>query len=316
MKRAWAKRLLAVALVAATVWYLTATVTAHWDQLRTFRWEVRPWRLLASVLALGGVLAWGVWVWSRVVKHFVEVPVRLGSLQRIWFLSNLARYVPGKIFQFVAVAQLGRTAGLASPVLLTSLLVHTGASLLAAAVLGAWTVPFPHLARPTSLLLAAATTTAAIALVHPAVLNMLLALLQRLAKRSVVRWNASWGDGAAILWLGVFSWMLYGAAYYLFVSAVANVPPALLPQMAGVNALSFVAGYLSPLPGGAGLREIAMTELLQSYVAPGVAVVLAVASRLWTIAAELLGGAAVLLLVRGAPPASPAAAAADAVSEP
>jgi glycosyltransferase 2 family protein len=68
--------------------------------------------------------------------------------------------------------------------------------------------------------------------------------------------------------------------------------------MAGVNALSFLVGYASPLPGGAGLRELAMAELLRPYLPDGVAAVLSIASRLWTIAAELVGGALALALAR------------------
>ena len=56
----------------------------------------------------------------------------MGTLQRIWFLSNLARYLPGKVFQFIAVAQLSRGAGLSGAVLLTAMLVHTGITLLSA----------------------------------------------------------------------------------------------------------------------------------------------------------------------------------------
>jgi hypothetical protein len=39
---------------------------------------------------------------------------------------------------------------------------------------------------------------------------------------------------------------------------------------------------------------------------PGVAAVMSIASRLWTIAAELVGGSLALLLVRGRPLPSPA----------
>lgn len=305
MKPTW-RRLAAVLLVAATIWWLGRLITENWAELRRFDWRADPGLLAASVAAHVAVLAWGVWVWSRVLRHFEHPPVPVGMLQRIWFLSNLARYVPGKVFQFVAVAQLSRNAGLSGAVLLTSMLVHTGFSLLSAAVAASWTLAADVLPALPPRAVAAVVTLAAIAAVHPAFLNRLLALIPRLLKKQVIRWNARWVDGIALLALSMLSWALYGVAYQMFMASLANVPWRLLPQMAGVNALSFLVGYISPLPGGTGLREVTMTELLQPYMQPGVAAVMSIASRLWTIAAELVGGSLALLLVRGRPLPSPA----------
>lgn len=295
------RRIAAVLLVAATVWWLGRLIAENWAELRRFDWRADPGLLAASVGAHVAVLAWGVWVWSRVLRHFEHAPVRTGLLQRIWFLSNLARYVPGKVFQFIAVAQLSRNAGLSGAVLLTSMLVHTGFALLSAAVVASWTLAADVLPALPPGAVAGAVTLAALAAVHPAFLNRLLQLIPRLLKKPVIRWNARWVDGIGLLALSVVSWALYGVAYQMFMASLADVPWRLLPQMAGVNALSFLIGYVSPLPGGTGLREVTMTGLLHPYLQPGVAAVMSIASRLWTIAAELLGGGLALLLVRGRP---------------
>jgi glycosyltransferase 2 family protein len=300
VKPVW-RRLIGALLVAATVWWLGRLIADNWAELRRFDWRVDPALLAASVAAHVAVLGWGVWVWSRILRHFDHPPVRLGMLQRIWFLSNLARYVPGKIFQFIAVAQLSRSAGLSGAVLLTSMLVHTGFALLSAVVVAAWTLPAGMVHEGAPLWPALVATAGAALAVHPAFLNRLLSFIPRLLKKDVIRWNAGWMDGLALLGLSIVSWGFYGVAYHLFVASLADVPWSYLPAMAGVNALSFFVGYASPLPGGAGLREISMTGLLRPYFSDGVAAVLSIAARLWTIAAELIGGSAAALLVRGGP---------------
>lgn len=294
------RRLVGVLLALAAAGYLAHTIAGNAQDLRTFEWRARPLRLALSVVAHVGVLAWGVWVWSRVLRCFPGAAVPLPELQRVWFLSNLARYIPGKIFQFVAVAQLGRAGGMPVGVLLTSVVVHAGFSLLSAAVLAAWTLGPLFLPPAAAWWLAGGATIVALGAVHPALLNAALGLVPRVLRRPVIPWQASWKASSLLLALSVTSWLAYGVAYHLLVSAVTDLPWRYLPQMAGVNALSFVAGYLSLLPGGLGLREVAMAELLRSYLPGGVSAVLALAARLWTIAAEVLGAVLALVLARRA----------------
>ena len=300
MKPAW-RRVLGALLIAATAWWLGRLIADNWAGLRAFEWRVKPGLLAASIAAHAAVLAFGVWVWSRVLGFFEHPPVRVATLQRIWFLSNLARYVPGKVFQFLAVAQLSRGAGLSGAVLLTAMLVHTGLTLLASAVVAAWTLAGGIVPGADARTVAIVVSVGAVLAVHPGFLNRLLAVIPRLMKKDVLRWNARWVDGLLLLALAIVNWIGYGAAYHLFVASLADVPLQLLPHLMGVNAFSFLVGYASPLPGGAGLREISMTELLKPFVPDAVAAVLALASRLWTIATELLGAALVILLVRAAP---------------
>jgi uncharacterized membrane protein YbhN (UPF0104 family) len=306
---AGAKRALTVLLIAAAVVYLGLTVARNREAIRGFDWDVDPLLLAASVVAHVLVLAWGVWVWGRVLERFEHPPVRLPTLLRIWFLSNLARYIPGKIFQFVAVAQLSRAAGLSGAVLLTSIVVHTALALLSAALISAWTLAGPLFPALPPVAVGAAATAAAVLLVHPRFLGWALGLLRRLTKRDVIRWNGGWGDGVLLLGLSVLSWALYGGAYWLMVASLTDVPGRALLMLTGVNALSFVFGYLAIVtPGGAGVREFAMTQLLLPILPVGVAAVIAIVSRLLNIAAELIGGGFVLLAFRPSRAAGPAPA--------
>jgi uncharacterized membrane protein YbhN (UPF0104 family) len=295
---AW-KKAAAALLVAAAAWFVFRTIERNWRQIRGYPWHVDPLLLCASVAALVAVLAWGVFVWSRVLRRFEHPPVRLATLQRIWFLSNLAKYIPGSVFQLVTAAQLSRSAGLSPAVMLTSLLVHTSLSLLAAVVVSAWTLAAGLFPAPLAPWVVAAVTAAALLIVHPRVLNAVLGAIPRLLKREVIGWNGSWVGGMGLLAMTMVSWGLYGGAYYLFVRSLTPVSPAAVPVLAGVNALAFVAGVLTPLPGGLGVREAAMQQLLLPLLPAGVAGVISVAARLWSVSAELIGGALVLAFTRG-----------------
>ena len=285
-----ARRVLAIGLVAAAVYFISRTLVTQSDQLRDFQWRVDVPLLLASLGAHVGVLAWGVFVWSRVVRAFGILDAPYGVLLRIWALSNAARYVPGVVWQFVTAAELSSNAGLSRVVVLSSMLVHVLLSLVSAALVALATLPLEGLgvSEGASLGIRVAVVVGAAASVHPRLINACLRLVPRALGRDVLSWNAGWLRGASILALAVVSWVAYGAAYFLFVTALAPLPIRALGAAMGVNALSFIAGYLAvPVPGGLGVRESAMTLLLAPLLPTAVAAVIAIAARVWSIAAEL-----------------------------
>ncbi len=301
--RVW-RRLAAILLVGAAVAFLGLTIARNWSELGRYDWQIRPLRLALSVPALTLVFLWGVVVWAGVLRGFRHDPVPLPRLARIWFLSSLTRYIPGKIWQFVSAAQLAQAAGLSGAVLLTSLIVYMGFNLLSAAVVAALTLPLATYGFGRG---AAAVVDgfaiASVVFVHPRVLNTLLGVARRVLHRETLVWSGRWIDGLALLLLAAVSWILYGIAFALLVTSLVDVPWALLLPLAGVAALSFLVGYfVFVAPAGLGAREAVMTLLLAPYAPAGVAALVAVAARLWTVAAELLGALAALL-VRAKKPA-------------
>ncbi len=276
------------------------TAARNWADVQRYEWQVRPLLLAGSIAAHVAVLAWGVYVWGRVLRRFGSDAPPYPALLRIWFGSALARYVPGAVWQFVAAAQLARAAGLAPALLLTSMLVHVGFSLLAAAVTAALTLSHPAL-QTLGRWGPAGVLALAIVCIHPTVIGGMVRVVARLSRRSTLAWQGSWIDGLELFALSLLSWALYGGAFVLFASSVINLPRGLVLPLTGVNALSFLAGYLVLFaPAGLGVREVSMTVLLAGVLPAGVATLIALASRLWTVVAELVGGA-LALLWRGPP---------------
>jgi hypothetical protein len=291
------RRALTAALVLAAAGFLAYRIVTDIDRLRGFDWELRPALLALSVVLLSAVLLWGVLVWRAVLRRFgLRVPLR--PLARAWFLANLSRYIPGVVWQFLSLAQLGGGAGMNPATTVSSLLVQMGFSLLSAGMLGVWLLP-AELAGPLApaVPVLRALSPLGIALVHPAVIRRGAALVTRFARKEAARWEGSWGDGLWILALSTVSWLLYGAVYYLFLRSFVDLPLSALGAATAINALSFIVGYVAVFaPGGLGFKEAAMSLLLGGMVPASVGTSLAVAARLWTIAAEILPA---LVLARG-----------------
>jgi glycosyltransferase 2 family protein len=92
-------------------------------------------------------------------------------------------------------------------------------------------------------------------------------------------------------------WIAPGLAFALFVHSVVELPGAALPVLVGANALAMVTGMLVfVVPAGLGAREAVLALLLSPWAPMGAAALIAVASRLWTIATELFGTAVMVAL--------------------
>lgn len=283
------RRILATLFVVGAFGFLAVAVQRNLAELRGFSWQVRPGILLLSVLLHAGVLFWGVRVWQLLLRRFGE-RISFLALSRVWFLSSVGRYIPGKIWQFVGVAHLGSTAGLAPLVAVTSLVVQMGLTLVAAILTVVWLLPDSTYA-------AVGVNSAplrwlaplALVLVHPLVIRSALSLAHRYARRPLASWTGTWIDGIWLLSLSVGAWLFYGVAFYTFLAAFVSLNIAEFAAITAINALAFVVGYLVVLaPAGLGAKEGALTALLATLLPLPVAAALALGARLWTIASELL----------------------------
>lgn len=307
------RTVVAAALVAATLVFLGLAIARNWAQIARFDWSIQPLQLGASVLLLIAAMAWGVLVWHRVIARFEAPGLRLRTLLWIWFLSNLARYVPGKIWQFVGAVQLGRRAGVRPPVILTSLAIHTGLTLVSAALVSLLALPVVlEELGATGVAVLTVAAASGLLLVHPAVLNFALRMVPERLSAEGLTWSGSWSDGIRLLALSTVAWLIYGAAFALFTDSLVPIPLAIAPALIAANALAFLIGYaVFVSPGGLGAREAALALMLGPLGSLGVAAVVAVAFRLWLILAELTGAALIAILPGARPDARPDASPGD-----
>ncbi len=311
---AW-RRAAGFVFAAAAFLFLGLLVVENVGALRQHEWSVRPALLALSIAVNIAGLAWGVLVWRMVLRRMgVEVPYT--SVARVWFLSGLGRYIPGKIWQFVGAAQLGGSAGMPASVTVAALAVHTGFFILGALFLAVYLLPVAGVGwlgpEVTALRWGAPFL---LILAHPAIIRLAGRIVHRFSPASTgPLWNAGWLDGIVLTLYSAIGWLLSGVGFHLFVTSLTPLQAGALAGMIGINALSFVAGYIVLIaPAGLGAKEIALAALLTAYVPAPVAALLAAAARLWTVAGEVIPALLFAALGRGsaaprgtssAPPAS------------
>ncbi|HLA89137.1 MAG TPA: lysylphosphatidylglycerol synthase domain-containing protein [Gemmatimonadaceae bacterium] len=288
-----------VAFFAAAVWYFTAQVVGQWRDLLALPAALHPnWWLLA-VSALWVLASYAVLIetWRQtVIAWGARLPWRAAA--RIWFVSNLGRYVPGKIWQIGAMGALAQRAGVSSVAAVGSSLVVNLANLLAAGLVvglaGSRRLAGPGFAVGVVVFLAAVAAT-------PWLLPPLARLAQRLTGREIPEPRI---PPLAIVYAVAgcaLAWSLYGIAFRELAIALFGEAAGRTSSYTAVFTLSYLSGYLALFaPGGLGVREGVLAKLLPlAGLASGAgAVILVVVSRLWLTVLEAAPGLILLALGR------------------
>jgi hypothetical protein len=292
-------RVVQVALAAIVIALVARKLIAEWGAVRLALHEARPnWLALAVsgvvVLATYAVL---IETWRVILRGWQhEIPFL--DAARIWTISNLGKYLPGKVWSITALAVMSREYGVSAAegatasVLVT--LINTIVGFAVAIVAGA------SLLRIPPVLVAAIAVMAAAVLASPSALPRLGLWAGQLFRREIVLRPLTHRVllGAAVL--TCVAWLMYGVAFWLFTKGVLGAAPGALRNYVAVFAGSYLIGFIAIFaPAGVGPREGAMGIALQrAGLAAGPAYLLVVASRLWLTALEVIPPLIFLAFVR------------------
>lgn len=259
-----------------------------WHGWALLRGSISSGRLMplgfAFAAGLAGLLALPA-AWAVLVRGAGIRPAgSLAEQGRIWLVSYLYRYVPGKVMLVAERTRLG--VGVGIPPLAGAAVTVVESVLVVACGLACALLALPALVEVETLLLAALVLPVTVALTPP---------LLRFVGRSRIarRYGTSWpllthrdvGFAAALY---VAFWLLQGLSLYLLCRGLIPAVHPPLGVLSGLYAFSFTAGVLAFFaPAGIGVREGVLAVGLHAVLAPPEAAMLALAARVWSTVIEL-----------------------------
>jgi uncharacterized membrane protein YbhN (UPF0104 family) len=290
--------------VAAIVFYeIAKTLRSDWREYQHVPLVVRPdWRyvLLSGAIVLV-TYALLVEVWRRILAAW-QASISFGDAVRIWCVSNLGKYVPGKVWQILAMGKMAEAVSVppaaAAGSAILSTVVNIGVGF-AVAVIAGWRAMNTLSGGYASLGATLVVVIIGGALLLPYLLPMIVRAGERLTRR---RFNLERLPARAVYIAivgNVIAWLLYGWSFQLLVRGVLGSAPGRFTDYVAAYALSYVIGYLViVIPGGLGVREGVQTAALSTMKLATFqqAGVVAVTSRLWITVLEILPGLVYLAL--------------------
>ena len=300
LKHKW--RLLQGAVGALILYFLLTKVRANWSDLMAqhIHWHLR-WEFIAASLivtwAMYGLLIMG---W-RSVLHGWRQWIRVVDAARIWCLSSLGKYIPGKVWSIAGMAVMAQREGVSgaaatgSAIIMQLISIATG-TIIVFALIGTRLLdeqlPGASLA---ALALAVFALLAVLALTSPSLTRRIGFVVGRPDAVQPVEPESL----AAALFTNFLAWAGYGLALQLLLLGTLENVRLDWATATGAFAASYLIGYLALIvPGGIGVREGILVMLLQGSIGLGPAAALAVASRVALTVNELGAAVPFLLLHR------------------
>jgi hypothetical protein len=271
-----------IGVVFALAWYIWKTVIANWRQVSAYDWSFDPALMTLSVLVFAGAYVYLAWVWGKVLRS-IGCEVTFRDAWDIYFIGNLGRYIPGKVWSIAGTALMAGRRGVCPVTAGTASVFAQAYSIISSFVFFSVFLILRQFELPGVRFEWAALGLAAFAVFFMMPSNMVRAvnLMLSLFGRETVSLGLTAGKAARIVWWYFLSWLMFGVAFWLFVMAVTGDRTLNPFFLAGAYAVAYVLGFFAFfVPGGLGVREGLLSVLLKTVMPQGVSLLIAFLLRL------------------------------------
>ncbi len=282
-------RVLGAAIVLLILGFMLRTLYLRWDEIVAYDWDLDYLALIMGFSLMLSAAALYAYLWKLILER-LGTPLSYRKSYRIFFLSQLGRYLPGKVWGILGLVYLSQKEGISKVISGASVTLQLLLQVISGIVVFAATLPFwQHRDSLPGLNLLLLLLPAGLILLHPALVNRGLNLALRATGQAPV--ELSWGYGYLLSQLGLWAvfWLVNGVAQYLLIRSISPSPLPQVPVLAGIFAVAWVAGFLSLVtPSGLGVMEGALVVLLSFHFSIHVATIIALWTRLAKTAVDLV----------------------------
>ncbi len=257
-------------------------------ELRTHEFELRLVPLTMAIVFYALYLLGRGAIWHLLMR-WNHAGTSLRFDVTAWLASvTLGKYIPGKIALYAGRVYWYRDEPISGLVVSACFVLDAVATLVSAALIifvACLIMPLEELER--FRVPAIAMSAICLPFIHPRPLQALVNLGARLLGRESVKLPVSFTQCLIFTLLLAADWMFMGLGACFLVHAVAPLASANVPFVAAAFVISSVSGMIAIFaPGGLGVREGVFAVLLGAIFPAGLAVLLALISRLWLTAVE------------------------------
>jgi glycosyltransferase 2 family protein len=256
----------------------------NWSSLKEYDLTFNPIFLIISFILLGLSHILASIGWNLILK-LLKSNIPQKSASGIYFISQLGRYIPGKVWYILGRVGMTRKHNVPKRIIILSgflelILVMASASIIFLLAL----IFFPIIPEIQNYLPHLTTLVILILIgIHPKSLNILLKIL----KKTEMKIKLSYTKILLTLLFFIVVWIIKGIAFYYLISSITILDISSLFWIISVFSISWVIGYLILItPGGIGAREGLIIYLLSPLFPIPLTIAISLLTRIWMIITE------------------------------
>jgi uncharacterized membrane protein YbhN (UPF0104 family) len=309
----WLFALVKLGILLLLAWFLRDMLRQAFADLKKYQWRLQPaWLVVAGLGYVLGLMPVS-YFWYRLLRGAGQ-EVGMFETIRAWWLSQMVKYIPGKAMVLVVRTGMLRNPKIDSTVVAATVFVETLVMMSIGSLLALVILAWMYWSELGTLLAGVhqasdllklfensrfVTVFAAFAMfvgmglpTYPPILKWLVKLL------GVGKLNPTTAEklGRVPLrtyilgWLTITGgWFVVGCSLWATLRAIEiEVPIADLPGNTATVAMSSVAGFVSFIPGGAGVRELVQAELMEPFYGEGPSLIATILLRLVMLVSEVV----------------------------
>jgi len=281
------KRILQVILIAVIFYFLARNLYVNWNKIVEYDWRINYYFLAFSwFLSVGGgfLIALG---WNLILR-VLGGRLNYKRALKIFFITDLAKYIPGKVWTMVGKVYMCKEEGVPVSVTSTSVVIQPLIQVISGLLIFFLSLPFWTKTSNfiNNLYFFFPLIPIGLLFLHPAIMTKPLNFVLRKLKQKPIEINIKYRDILLILLLWCGLWVLTGVTYYFLIISVHPFPLSNLPVTIGIFAIAGVSQFLTP--SGIGVLEGMLTVLLGLYFPLPVAILIALLARVWKTISELI----------------------------
>lgn len=290
-----------ILVVVLVFWWVRNTLVTASHQLSTaeFQWQLAPlWILLAGVIYLAGLLPAGLF-WHRVLRTLGQ-DARLLETLRAYYVGHLGKYVPGKTMVVIIRAGMIRSRRVDTVAAAVSVFYETLSMIAVGAFLAAGLLAISF--RQEQILFFGSLGMMAVAglpILPPVFRRLVRVVGVGKIQGEVPRQVDALGYGTMLIGgaLMTLTWALLSLSLWATFRAIGVQDFDFSQYFASYVccvSLATVAGILSMIPGGFGVRDVMLVDLIVQLFRPLSAAEATVASGMlrvvWLVAELVISG--------------------------
>ena len=290
------KNVFKFAFIVIAIAFMAFYLQRNWGDLQNYDWQFDIGFLILSSVILWVAFNSATFMHKLIFENIAGFRFSFWQMFRIYNISNLGRYLPGKLWNVLGLFYLANEQGAnkrqTTLAVIMNEIGYKGSAIIIGFLYLIYSPTFKSYLPFMILVL-----LIFLVIIHPRILGIILNFMLKLFKRNAIDINFSYATALKYIVYYFVVWFLHSLAFYFFVRAITPVESMNFIHFLTILPTCWIIGYIMLFaPGGIGVREGMLVLVLSEYIAPEIALVIAISQRLWFMIIEGINTLIALLL--------------------